>query len=456
MSRPHDGDGLDPIGSVPEVEALFSPAARLQRMLDVEAALARAGARAGLIPEGAAEVIAEQCQVARFDVAAILREGAVAGTPVVPLVRALSELVGDEVSDAVHLGATSQDVIDTAMVLQIRDALGWFEDQLVALGERCSWLAHEHAATVMAGRTLLQQAQPVTFGLKAAGWLSSVTRHVERIRRLRSGLVIQFGGAVGTLASLGDRGVDVADLFAEELGLGVPDVPWHADRQLIAEVVSAVGIVAGSMAKIATDVVLLMQTEVGEVTEGAGPGRGSSSAMPHKRNPVDAPAAIAAARLAHGAVHVALGSMIQEHERGSSGWQTEWTMVPDALRCAAAAVAHTRSALGGLEVDAERMRANLEQGGGLAMSGALATALAPALGRRRAFAVVAELSSRAAKEGIDLRTAAGADDRVRAALVEHELDGVFDPGRALGSCQAFVRRAVEGFRSTVAGVSTEA
>jgi 3-carboxy-cis,cis-muconate cycloisomerase len=437
---------FDAAAASEEMAAMFSPTSRVQRMLDVEAALARAEERAGVIPTDAADAIAERCRVELFDIDAVFREGATAGTPAIPLVRMLTDAVPEEARAYVHWGATSQDVVDTGMMLQVREALERLEEILLGVGEACAGLAERHAGTPVAARTLLQQALPTTFGLKAAGWLATVTQHIARLREIRDHLPVQFGGAAGTLAALGDQGVRVTELLAEELNLRVPDLPWHTDRTPVAEVVASVGILAGSMAKVAMDVALLSQTEVGEVAEAAAEGRGTSSAMPHKRNPVDAPAAIAAARLAQGSVQVVLGAMVQEQERGVGGWHAEWTALPDAVRHAGAVVAHVRSMLEGLEVHPDRMRANLDAGGGVILSEALMMALAEHMGRPEAYRVVAELTWRSFTDGVDLREAAQGDERVTAVLDPADLDRVFDPLNYLGSAEAFIRRAVTRFR----------
>ena len=269
----------------------------------------------------------------------------------------------------------------------------------------------------MPGRTLLQQAVPITFGLKAARWLAATARQLRTIQALRSGsLVLQFGGAAGTLAALGPHGDMVARLLGEELGLPVPDLPWHAERDRTASIVAALGVTAGVIAKIAGDVVLLAQTEVGEVAEGAAAGAGGSSAMPQKRNPVNAVSAIAAARLAIGVVPVVLSAMHQEHERASGGWQAEWTAVPDVFRHSVRAASHLASALATLDVRVDRMRSNVEAAAGTLMAESLATALAARLGRPEAMRLVSELSERALSTGITLRECAQADARVSAVL----------------------------------------
>jgi 3-carboxy-cis,cis-muconate cycloisomerase len=332
-----------------------SDEAWLQAMLDVEAALARACAEVGLIPVEHAEAIAGACRAELFDVAAIGAEAANVGNPAEPLVRALRARVGAPAANDVHRGATSQDIVDSAAMLVARLALQPLLADLHGAANAAARLAAEHRATVMIGRTLMQQAVPVTFGLKAAGWLVALDESVARLRDLR--LAAQLGGAAGTLAPLGDAGPAVLGRFARELGLDEPVIPWHTDRTRIAELAGALGEACGAVAKIAGDVVLLAQNEVGEVREGV-EGRGGSSAMAHKRNPVAAISARAAARQAPGLVATLLASMEHEHERAAGAWHAEWPALRSLLRFTRSAAAWLRDCLENLEVDVERMRAN--------------------------------------------------------------------------------------------------
>ncbi|HVC34613.1 MAG TPA: 3-carboxy-cis,cis-muconate cycloisomerase [Chloroflexota bacterium] len=433
--------------STPRMSETFSREAHVREMLAFEAALARAEARAGIIPPAAAAAIAAACRADLFDVATLDREAAVAGTLAIPLVRRLTERVAGEAGQFVHWGATSQDAIDTALVLQLRGGLDLLTGGLLDVGSACASLAERYRRTPMAGRTLLQQALPITFGLKAARWLALATRQVRRLRELRGRvLVVQFGGAAGTLASLGQEGMRVTELLAGELGLAVPTLPWHAERDRIAEVATALGVVAGAMAKIASDVALLAQTEVGEVSPVAVTGKGGSSALPQKRNPVDATMALAAARLAIGVVPVVLGAMVQEHERAVGGWQAEWEALPNLFRYTSHAIERVHQAVQGLVVDPARLRANLDLGGGTIMAEALTMALAPRFGRVAAFHLVRAACERATALGVSLRQAALDDDQIRAALPSDAVDQVFDPAAYLGSTDSFVDRALEDWR----------
>jgi 3-carboxy-cis,cis-muconate cycloisomerase len=448
-------DLADALYTTPEMAALFSGAGHVRRMLDFEGALARAEARAGVIPAGAAEAISAACRVELFDVPALLRDTAVAGTLAIPLAKALTAQVGGEAARYVHWGATSQDVIDTALVLQMRDGLDLLLAGLLDIAASCAQLAERHRGTPMAGRTLLQQALPITFGLRAARWLSMIVRQYHRLKSLRDdALALQFGGAAGTLASLGSDGARVAELLAEELDLSCPDLPWHGERDRVAEIAAALGIVAGAVGKIAQDILLLSQTELGEVAEGAAPGKGGSSTLPHKRNPVDTVAAIAAARLAQSLVPVVLASMIQEHERAVGGWQSEWTALPEIFRYTAGAVDRVRLAVANLEVDAERMRSNLDLTRGLLMAESLSMTLASTIGKLEAHHVVQAACERAVRADADLGTVARSDDRISSALSTEEIDRALDPIAYLGTSDLFVDRAVAAFRAISAPFGT--
>ncbi len=431
----------------PDMAAIFSPQAHVRGMLAFEAALARAEARAGIIPSEAATAIAASSKEELFDVAALYREAKLAGTLAIPLVRMLTARVGGDAQQFVHWGATSQDAIDTALMLQMRDGLDLLVDELLGVCEACAELAEHYRRTLMAGRTLLQQAVPITFGLKAARWLALTVRQVRVLQAHRERtLALQLGGAAGTLASLGNQGPEVVRLLAEELGLPAPDLPWHTERDRVAELAASLGVVAGAMAKIAGDVILLAQTEVGEVSEGAAPGKGGSSAMPQKRNPVDATAVIASARLATGVVPVILSAMAQEHERAVGGWQAEWEAIPDVFCYTASAVERVRSTITGLEVDPVRMRANLDATSGLIMAESLTMALAPHTGRPEAQRLVKELCDQAAAQGSNLRQVALANEQVRAVLPSQEINQALDPGSYLGSTTTFIDRAIASYR----------
>lgn len=433
--------------STPGMAAIFSHEAHVRAMLTFEAALARAEARAGIIPAEAAAAIVASCREERFDATELYREARLAGTLAIPLVRMLTAHVGGEAGKFVHWGATSQDTLDTALMLEMRDGLALLIDDLLEGCAACAALVERHRRTLMAGRTLLQHAVPITFGLKAARWLALLVRQVKALRERRErSLVVQLGGAAGTLAALGSQGLQVVHLLAEELGLPAPELPWHTERDRVADIAASLGVVAAALAKMAGDVILLAQTEVGEVTEGAAPGKGGSSAMPQKQNPVDAVGAMASARLAIGMVPVILSAMAQEHERAAGGWQAEWEAIPQLFCSTASAVERVRSTLAGLRVDAARMRANLELAGGLVMAESLTLALAPHLGRPEAQRLVKMLCEQTAAQGSSLQQTAQAHERVRAVLSSEEIDHALDPGSYLGSTETFIDRALASYR----------
>jgi 3-carboxy-cis,cis-muconate cycloisomerase len=385
-----------------------------------------------------------RCRAEDLDAGAIGLEAARTGTPVVPLVKALTARLPPEAAVHVHRGATSQDVIDTAAMLVARRALGPLLEDLEAAAAACARLAESHRDTVAIGRTLLQQALPVTFGLKAAGWLVALDEARRELARVREDtLAVQLGGAVGTLASLGAGALEMLAGVARELGLSEPTMPWHTARVRPAALACALGVTAGVVAKAARDVTLLAQTEVGEVAEG-GEGRGGSSTMPHKRNPVGAVAAVACAERAPGLVATMLAAMAQEHERAAGAWQAEWETGSELLRVVGSAAAWLRECVEGLEVDAARLRANLDVTGGLVMAESVATALTPALGRPEAHRVVERASRRAVEERRSLRDVLVAED----GLDPGEVDAALSPERYLGAAGAFVDRALAAHRGT--------
>ena len=437
---------LDRLFTTEAMRAVFSDVSRLQGMLDFEAALARGEARAGVIPASAAEAIAACCHAERFDIDVIAREAASAGNLAIPLVKALTNVVKQEHADAagfVHWGATSQDAIDTGLVLQIRGALALLTHDYLALSDALAGLAERERTTLMAGRTWLQQAVPVTLGAKAAGWLSAVDRDRMRLAGLADRLlVLQFGGAAGTLASLGPRALEVARAIARELGLLLPELPWHTERDRVAEAAAVLGIAVGTLGKMARDVSLLMQTEVGEAFEPAAPGRGGSSAMPHKRNPVGAAVALAAAVRVPGLVATMLSAMVQEHERGLGGWHAEWETLPEIFLLTAGALSETVHVMGGLELDRARMRANLELTRGLLAAEGLALALGEKLGKQEAHDLVERASRDAIKTQRHLRDVVSGMDEIRERLDDATLDRLFDPARATGCTGEWIDRVL--------------
>jgi 3-carboxy-cis,cis-muconate cycloisomerase len=429
-----------------ELEAAVSGRAWLAAMLDAERALAAAGARVGLVPADAARAIGEACSVDGFDWRRLLEEGRNAGNPAEPLVRALGARVDEETARWVHYGSTSQDVMDTAAMLVARRALALVLADLGRVADACASLAREHRDTPMAGRTLLQQAVPTTFGLKAAGWLVAVLEARSRLVELRDGLQPQLGGAAGTLSALGDDALEVVAYFARELELEEPTLPWHANRVRMAELGSALEIAAGVLAKIALDVQLLAQTEVGEAREG-GEG-GGSSAMPHKRNPVGTVRTRAAAELARGHASVLRAALVVEHERAGGAWQAEWDALSGALEATGGAAAALAGVLEGLVVDDDRMRANLALTGGGVATERLAQLLTERHGRSTARRLVRDAVLRAADSGRPLSAELAELDT---GLTVAELEKALDPTTYLGSAGPLVDRALERY---AAGLGT--
>ena len=440
--------GLD---STPAMEQIFSDHVRLQRMLDVEAALAVAQARHGVIPVAAVAPIGAACKAELVDFAALALAAATAGNLAIPLVKQLTARVAARDAEAakyVHWGATSQDVIDTGMALQLRDALAQLDADLRQLGKVLSELAERHRTTPQVARTWMQHALPTTFGAKVAGWLDALTRHRARLRHVRAqSAVLQFGGAAGTLASLGDKGLQVAQSLAGELKLGLPIMPWHAARDRFAEVATVLGLLTGTLGKIARDIALLSQTEIAELAEPAAPGRGGSSAMPHKRNPVSCAATLAAAERVPYLVATMLGAMTQENERALGGWQAEWETLPQIVRLTACALQQMLYACGGLHVDAERMRHNIGLTQGQIMAEAVTTILGAKIGRQAAYEVVERACGAAGTR--HLRTVLEQDGVIGAHMSTKELDRAFDPVGYVGEAAQFVDRAVAAWRAQI-------
>jgi 3-carboxy-cis,cis-muconate cycloisomerase len=421
----------------------------LRAMLDTEAALARALERAGLAPAGAGAAVTAAA-AGTFDAGVLGRQAALSGNPVPALVAALRKAV-PAAADTVHRGATSQDIIDTAAMLLARSALDAIAADLAAAAGGCAGLAAAHRDTLMIGRTLLQQAVPVSFGLVAAGWLTGLDEAGDAVARVRARLAVQFGGAAGTLASLGAEGPAVARLLAGELDLALPVLPWHTDRSRIVEVAAACAVAGGALAKIARDVTLLAQSEVAEVREGGGgPGgerRGGSSAMPHKQNPVAAIAILGCTRRVPGLVATLAAAAEQEHQRAAGAWHAEWEPFADVLRVTRSAASWAVDLAGGLVVDPARMRANLDATGGLPLAERVAGLLAPALGAAAAHDLVARASAHAVAAGGTLREAllgvpelAGRVDG--AGITSAQVDAALDPAGYLGSAGEFTDAAL--------------
>ena len=425
----------------PEMREIFSDHAQLQCLLDVEAALARAQAKLGLVPAHVAATITAAARVENVRLDRIAASTRTVGYPVVGLVKELGRVAGDEAARYIHLGATTQDILDTALVLQLRQACGALRRDLLALARKLAEHALRYRQTPMAGRTHLQHAVPITFGLKCAVWAAPLATHIERLdAAMRRALVVEFGGAAGTLAPLGANGIAVVEAFAQELGLGVPDLPWHVVRDGLAEMVAILGLICGTVAKFALDITLLMQTEVAEVCEPYAAGRGGSSTMPQKRNPIASEYILAATRGVHALIPLMFGAMVQDHERGTGPWQTAPLVIPQCFVLTAGALAHACAIAEGMTVNVERMRQNLAATGGLIMAEAVAAALTPALGRAAAEEALTRACDRALAEGRTLSETLRDDPLLRPHLVDSVLERVMDPASYLGSAGAFVER----------------
>jgi 3-carboxy-cis,cis-muconate cycloisomerase len=429
-----------------------SDQAWLQAMLDTEAALARALDQAGRAEPGAGAAVTEAAQASAFDVAALGRQAALTGNPVPALVRELTRRLPPGAAAAVHQGATSQDIIDTAAMLLAKQALAVVAADLATAAAGAARLTAAHRDTVMIGRTLLQQAVPVTFGLVAAGWLTGLDEARAGLARVATTrLAVQYGGAAGTLAPLGRSGPEIAARLAGELGLDTPTLPWHTDRLRLTEIAAACAAVTGVLGKIARDVTLLAQSEVGEVREGGGEdGRGGSSAMPHKRNPVAAIAILGCTRQVPGLLATLTAAAEQEYQRAAGAWHSEWEPLGALLRLTGSAASWGAELLTGLEIDPARMRANLDAAGGFPMAEPVAALLAPALGRLAAHDLLAQASARAVAEGRTLRdTLLDSPDAAQftaAGISAGQVEQALDPARYLGAAGDFVDAALTAHR----------
>ena len=437
---------FDAYFTAPAMRAIFCDAGRVQGMLDFEAALARAEARVGVIPAEAVAPIEAACKAALYDYPALAQAIATAGNSAIPLVKALGKRIAASAPEAeryVHLGATSQDAMDSGLVLQLRAAIGLLESDLAQLADALAAQAERHIDTPLAGRTWLQQATPVTLGMKLAGVLGAVTRHRQRLSELKPRLLsLQFGGASGSLAALGEAGWSVSGALAQELELTLPEQPWHTQRDRLVEFASLLGMIAGSLGKLGRDLSLLMQTEAGEVFEPSAPGKGGSSTMPHKRNPVSAAVLIGAATRAPGLVATMFSAMPQEHERSLGLWHAEWDTLPELCCLVSGALQQALLVVPGLEVDAARMRANLELTQGLVLAEAVSIALAQKIGRDAAHHLIEQCCKQAVREGVHLRVVLGANAEVSAQLSAAELDRLLDAAHYLGQARRWVERAV--------------
>jgi 3-carboxy-cis,cis-muconate cycloisomerase len=440
-------DGLTSfLFSTPEMASVFSPQAQLRAMTRFEWALSSALEANGLAEVGSAAALEKFLDADFVDIASLLKAARDAGNLAIPFVQQLTAAVKSQSESAarsVHLGATSQDVLDTALVLQMKEALHLLEEALTRLDAALVEQTKRHRDTVMLGRTWLQPGPPVTFGLKLAGVLAALRRDRQRIRQEKDRvLVLQFGGAVGTLASLGSSGGAVSAKVAQLLDLAEAELPWHAQRDSLAAIVQLLALVTGTLAKFGRDIALLMQSEVGEVSEGGAEGHGGSSTMPHKHNPVGCAALIAIHAKMPGLPATMLHAMQQEHERGLGLWQAEWDVIPEAFRLTSASISYATEVVEGLKVNADRMQANLDATRGLPLAEAVSGALASKIGRIEAHEVLRKAVDRAVTEKRPLADVLKEMPDVKTHLNDVEIDGLLDARNYLGSTQRLISRVL--------------
>jgi 3-carboxy-cis,cis-muconate cycloisomerase len=426
-----------------KMREIFSDHALIRRYIDVEIALAKAEARVGVIPAEAAEVIARESKIDLIDFDKMSHETDIVGYPILPLVHQLVKMCG-EAGRYVHWGATTQDIMDTAVALQVRDALDSVEADIRELRKILAGLARQHRDTPMAGRTHLQQALPVTFGYKVAIWLAMFDRHQQRLTELRPRVgVVEFGGAAGTLASLGDKGFAVQQAMAEELKLGVPITTWHVARDGFAEAVNLLAIVTGSLGKIALDIMMMASTEFAEVYEPFVKGRGGSSTMPQKRNPISSELMLAAAKAVRQHAGLMVDAMIHDFERATGPWHAEWIAIPESFILTAGALHQAKFVLGGLIVDADRMKHNLALSKGLIVAEAVMMGMAPFTGRQQAHDIVYDACRTVNEKGGTLAEALSALPEVAKHFDRAAIDRLTDPSNYLGLAPQMVDRAIE-------------
>lgn len=437
-----DSRYLGSLFSTPAMREVFADTSTLARYTETEVALALAEGKLGLIPTDAAKAIAEHAPQIKLDMDRLERETHNVGYPILPLVHQLAEGLGDA-GKFLHWGATTQDIMDTALVLQIRAGLDLVEADLRGVAVQLRRLSAEYRDTPMAGRTHLQHALPVTFGLKTAIWLGMVERNLERLQQLRPRVLVgQFAGAGGTLASLGTRGLDVQVAMMAELKLGVPETTWHTARDGLAETAQWLGLVTTSLAKMALDVSLMMANEFSEVFEPFVQGRGASSTMPQKRNPISCEVMIGAAKTVRHLAGLALDGAVQDFERATGPWQAEWVALPEAFLHTAGAVSQALFMLTGLEVDTQRMRQNLDSTGGLIVAEAVMMGLAPALGRNEAHDVVYAACRMALEQKRTLADVLKANDEVTRLVSLEHIDAMCEPTNYLGCAAQMVDKAL--------------
>lgn len=439
-----------------DVTEIFSDQSLISYMIQAEVALAKAQAQVGVIPQSAADSIEAiaQTALAEIDFSALATATGLAGNIAIPFVKQLTTIVKQQdeaASRFVHWGATSQDILDTACILQCRDALQWVERSVQQNYQTALAQAQVYRDQVMIGRTWLQQALPITLGHKFARWASAFKRDLDRIQAMKARvLAVQLGGAVGSLASLLDQGSAVVEAFAQQLQLSAPSCTWHGERDRIVEIASVLGMIVGNTGKMARDWSLMMQTEIAEVFEPTAKGRGGSSTMPHKRNPVAAASVLAAANRVPVLMASLYQSMVQEHERSLGAWHAEWLALPEIFQLCAGALSRTLDVLQGMEVNTENMQRNLECTQGLIMAEAVMMALAPKLGRLNAHHVVEAACKTAVAEQKHLKEVIAELDDIKNNFSTAEISAIFKPESYLGNIQAQIDAVLQEARTGVA------
>lgn len=434
----------------PDMAAIFGDDGRLQAWLDFEAALARAQARLGIIPEAASRVIQQKARLEFIDQAEMQEEFVRVGFPILPMVRQLVKAVGPESARYVHWGSTTQDVTDTGAVLQIRKGLDLLGTRLDRLCHVLADKTQAHRDTVMVGRTLTQQAAPITFGYKTAIWLAELLRHRDRLREVRPRVLVgQVAGAVGSNATLGEMGAAVQRETLKELDLGVPAIAWHVSRDAWSELAALLALIGGTLGKIAREILTLNRTEIGELAEPFIHGRGASSTLPQKRNPITCQPIVAAARMLREKAALAMDVLIQENERSAGSMHLEWTLLPEAFVILDGALCNMLSILPELVVDRSRMQANLDLTKGMVVAESVMMGLAPHIGREKAHELVYDLCKAGIEDGRELRDLLIGDGTVRAHLAPEDVDRLLDPANYTGMCREMTDRVLALYRADV-------
>ena len=428
----------------PEMREIFSDDARLQGWIDTEIALAKAQVKLGIIPPGIDVNLQKTAKISNLDTKAMKEHFDKVGFPILPFVKQLNKACDPETSRWVHYGATTQDILDTGMVLQIKKGLKVVEDELEAIIQATAELSRTHATTVMAGRTFQQLAAPITFGYKSAVWLDEILRHKERVLELKKRILVgQCAGAVGTFATLGNRGIEVQEIMMSDLGLQTPAITWHTARDAWAELVNTFALISATFAKIANEVAILMRSEVGELSEPFEVGRGASTTLPQKRNPISCEPIIAIAPRMRELASSQLTAMIQEHERGVGQMNIEWMVIPESFIYMSGSLKHTRFILENLWVGKEQMRKNLDLGGGLLMSESVMMGLAPKVGKAKAHHLVYNAASSAYENQQTLKEALLDDLEIAKVLTENEIDNLINPINYTGVVSQMIDRVLK-------------